>query len=163
MRDFSRRAHPSIYRPAGQVIETVFDFILMVLGIIILIISWGYGFGSFRRPGPGLYPFFIGALVLLFSAILLALEMKPKKSEPIFSKGGALTFILMVITFFLWIVVMPLLGYVIVTLLATFAFSKVMRLEGWWKPLAVSVGTAFFIYLLFDYWLYIDLPRGLLG
>ncbi len=34
---------------------------------------------------------------------------------------------------------------------------------GWWMPLAVSGGTALFIYLLFDYWLYIDLPRGILG
>jgi hypothetical protein len=38
-----------------------------------------------------------------------------------------------------------------------------MKLEGWVKPLAVSAGTALFVYLLFDYWLYIDLPRGLLG
>jgi len=144
-------------------LETIFDFILMILGIIILIVSWGYGFGSFSRPGPGLYPFLIGALVLFFSLILLVLELKPKKSEPVFKEGGSLTFILMVIAFCLWIVVMPFLGYVLVTFLATFAFGKIMKLEGWWKPLAVSVGTAFFIYLLFDYWLYIDLPRGILG
>ena len=95
--------------------------------------------------------------------ILLILEMKPKKSQPVFSQGGLLTFILMIITFCLWIVVMPFLGYVLVTFLATFAFSKIMKLEGWWKPLAISVGTAVFIYVLFDYWLYIDLPRGILG
>ena len=29
---------------------------------------------------------------------------------------------------------MPLLGYVVVTLLATYAFCKIMKLEGWWKP-----------------------------
>jgi putative tricarboxylic transport membrane protein len=144
-------------------LETIFDFILMVLGVIILVVSWGYGFGTFRRPGPGLYPFLIGALVLFFSMILLILEMKPKKSEPVFTEGGALIFIFMIITFCLWIVVMPFLGYVVVTFLATFVFSKIMRLEGWWKPLAISVGTALFIYLLFDYWLYIDLPRGILG
>jgi hypothetical protein len=69
----------------------------------------------------------------------------------------------MTATFCLWIAVMPFLGYVIVTLLATLAFCKIMKLEGWWKPLAVSAGTALFIYLLFDYWLYIDLPRGILG
>jgi putative tricarboxylic transport membrane protein len=144
-------------------LETVFDFILMILGAIILVVSWGYGFGSFRRPGPGLYPFFIGAFVLAFSMILLILELRSQKSIPVFDEGGVKTLILMTVTFCLWIVVMPLLGYVIVTLLATYAFCKIMKLEGWWKPLSVSVGTAFFIYLLFDYWLYIDLPRGLLG
>jgi len=144
-------------------LETIFDLVLMILGVIILIVSWGYGFGTFRRPGPGLYPFFIGALVLFFSLILFILEMKPKKTESVFTKKGALTFILMIVTFCLWIVVMPVLGYVVVTFLATFAFTKIMKLEGWWKPLAISVGTAVFIYLLFDYWLYIDLPRGILG
>ena len=144
-------------------LETLFDFILIILGVIILIVSWGYGFGTFRRPGPGLYPFFIGALVLFFSMILFILEVKHMKSDPVFTRGGPLTFILMIITFCLWIVVMPFLGYVLVTFLATFAFSKIMKLEGWWKPLAISVGTAVFIYVLFDYWLYIDLPRGILG
>jgi putative tricarboxylic transport membrane protein len=143
-------------------LETMFDLLLMLVGIMILVVSWGYGFGSFRRPGPGLYPFLIGAFVFVLSFILCLYELKPKETPPIF-EGNVFTFIWMVITFCLWIVVMPLLGYVIVTLLATFAFAKIMKLEGWWKPSAVAVGTAVFIYLLFDYWLYIDLPRGLLG
>ena len=69
----------------------------------------------------------------------------------------------MIAAFCLWILLMPLFGYVVVTLLATYGFCKIMKLEGWWKPLSVSAGTALFIYLLFDYWLYIDLPRGILG
>ena len=77
-------------------------------------------------------------------------------------KEGAGTLALMTLTFCLWILAMPRLGYVVVSLLATYAFCKIMKLEGWRKPLAVSVGTALFIYALFDYWLYIDLPRGIL-
>ena len=84
-------------------------------------------------------------------------------NAPLFGSEGIKTFLLMTTTFCLWIIVMPFLGYVIVTLLATYAFCKIMNLEGWWKPLAVSAGTASFIYLMFDYWLYIDLPRGILG
>jgi hypothetical protein len=69
----------------------------------------------------------------------------------------------MTAAFCVWILLMPLLGYVAVTLLATFGFCKVMKLEGWLKPLFISLGTTLFIYLLFDYWLYIDLPKGILG
>jgi putative tricarboxylic transport membrane protein len=143
--------------------ETLFDFLLMVLGIAIIIISLAYGFGTFRRPGPGLYPFFIGVSILVFSIPLLISKFRSPMSTPLFDRGGIKTFLLMIATFCLWIIVMPFLGYVIMTLLATYAFCKIMKLEGWWKPLAVSSGTALFIYLLFDYWLYIDLPRGLLG
>ncbi len=69
----------------------------------------------------------------------------------------------MVGAFCIWILLMPLLGYGVVTLLVTWAFCKIMRLEGWWRPLAVSPGRAAFIYLSFDSWLYIDLPRGFRG
>jgi hypothetical protein len=144
--------------------ELIFTFLLMVLSIVIIIVSLRYGFGALRRPGPGLYPFFVGVfLILPFSMILLISGLKSKKSEPLFDKYGVRKFLLMILTFILWIIAMPYLGYVLVTFAAAFAFCKIMKLEGWLKPLALSVGTALFIYLLFDYWLYIDLPRGILG
>ena len=144
-------------------LETFFDFFLLFLGLVISIISWGYGFGSLRQPGPGLYPFFVGAAIAIFSVFLLISALRSATSKPVLDKEGAKTLILMTATFCLWILVMPVLGYVPVTLVATFSFCKVMKLEGWRKPLAVSGGTALFIYLLFDYWLYIYLPRGILG
>ena len=144
-------------------LETVFDFILTALGIVIIITSWTYGLGSLRKPGPGLYPFFIGISVVIFSIVLLISELRPQRRPPLFNRGDVQTLLSMIAAFCLWILMIPLLGYVIVTLLITFGFCKVMRLEGMWKPLSISAGTALFIYLLFDYWLYIDLPRGILG
>jgi putative tricarboxylic transport membrane protein len=144
-------------------LETLFVFVLLVLGIAIVVVSLGYGFGNLERPGPGLYPAFLGAAIAIFAFFLLIAEMRSGNSNPVLDRRGASTLILMSATFCLWIVAMPLLGYVVVTLLATMAFCKIMKLEGWWKPLAVSGGTALFIYLLFDYWMYVDLPRGILG
>ena len=144
-------------------LATCFDFLMLVLGIVIAVISLGYGFGSVARPGPGLYPFFLGVAIAVFALFILISELRSDNHKPILDKEGTITLILMAATFALWIVAMPLLGYVVVTLLAAFAFCKIMKLEGWWKPLAVSGGTALFIYLMFDYWLYIDLPRGILG
>jgi len=147
--------------PASR-LEPFFVFLLLVLGLAISVISWGYGFGSLRQPGPGLYPFFIGAAIAVFSLFILVSVLRSGAGEPVLDKEGARTLALMTLTFCLWIVAMPLLGYVVVSLLATYAFCKIMKLEGWRKPLAVSAGTALFIYALFDYWLYIDLPRGIL-
>jgi len=148
--------------PASR-LEPFVVFLLLVLGLAISVISWGYGFGTLRQPGPGLYPFFIGAAIAVFSLFILISELRSGTSERVLDKAGAWTLALMTLTFCLWIVAMPLLGYVVVSLLATYAFCKIMKLEGWRKPLAVSAGTALFIYALFDYWLYIDLPRGILG
>ena len=144
-------------------LEIVFVFFLMALGMIIAAVSLKYGFGTLKRPGSGLYPFFIGVAILLFSSILALSELKVRKTARLMEQGGLKTFIWMIVTFCLWIVAMPWLGYVIVTFLAACAFCKIMKLETWWKPLAIAAGTAIFIYLLFDCWLYIDLPRGILG
>jgi putative tricarboxylic transport membrane protein len=148
--------------PASR-LEPFFVFLLLVLGLVISVISWGYGFGTLRQPGPGLYPFFVGAAIAVFAFFILLSVARSGTSEPVLDQAGARTLALMTLTFCLWIVAMPLLGYVVVSLLATYAFCKIMKLEGWRKPLAVSAGTALFIYALFDYWLYIDLPRGILG
>ena len=148
--------------PASR-LEPFFVFILLVLGLAISVISWGYGFGSLRQPGPGLYPFFIGVAIAVFSLFILIAELRSGTSKAPLDKASARTLALMTLTFCLWIVAMPVLGYVVVTMLATVAFCKIMKLEGWRKPLAVSAGTALFIYALFDLWLYVDLPRGLLG
>jgi putative tricarboxylic transport membrane protein len=143
--------------------ETAVECLLAFLGLVIMVVSLAYGFGTLRRPGPGLYPFFIGLFISVFSAALLISDPKPKDRSALFAPQGRKTFLLMIAVFCLWILLMPLLGYVVVTLLATYAFGKIMKLEGWWKPTSLSAGTALFLYLLFDYWLYIDLPKGFWG
>jgi putative tricarboxylic transport membrane protein len=150
-----------VERASGPGLETAFDVVLLVLGCAVAYTSWGYGFGSLSLPGPGLYPLFLGVAIAVFAVWMLAAHVRtPPQHEPLDSAGRK-TLLLMSVTFCLWIIAMPLLGYVAVTLIATYAFCKAMKLEGWRKPAAVSIGTALFTYLLFDVWLYIDLPRGI--
>jgi hypothetical protein len=142
--------------------EAAVDVLLLGIGIAIAYISWGYGFGSIAQPGPGLYPFFVGGAIAVFAAILFASHLKARPVDHALEKPQRRTLSLMTLTFCAWIVTMPLLGYVLVTGLATLALCKTMKLEGWRKPLAVAVGVSLFIYVIFDKWLYIDLPRGVL-
>ena len=144
-------------------LEGAFDLLLLVAGCAIAYVSWGYGFGSMARPGPGLYPFFLGLAIALIALVVLVGELRSPAPRERLDSDAARSLLFMGATFCLWIAAMPVLGYVIVTLLAAYAFCKAMKLEGTVRPLAVSFGTALFIYLLFDVWLYIDLPRGLLG
>jgi putative tricarboxylic transport membrane protein len=144
-------------------LEAFFDLVLLLAGAVIVVVSLGYGFGTLARPGPGLYPAFLGAGIAVFALFLLIATLRSTVHKALLDQRGVVTLVQLTATMCLWIVAMPLLGYVIVTLLATLALCKIMLLEGWRKPLAVSIGTALFIYLLFDHWLYIDLPRGILG
>lgn len=145
-------------------LETLFEAALTVLGAAIAAVSWSYGFGTLARPGPGLYPFCIGVATALFGAVALASRLRaPARREPPLEPFARRRLFLLSGIFAFWIVAMPVLGYVVVTLIAVYASAKTLELEGQVKPLAVAAGTALFIYALFDHWLYIDLPRGMLA
>jgi hypothetical protein len=142
-------------------LDAAFALVILAIGGVIAYVSWGYGFGSMGRPGPGLYPFFVGIAIALAALFTLAGVLRTSDPHPVLDTEGARTFAIMTATFCFWVLAMPVLGYVAVTLISTIVFAKAVRLEGWRKPLAVAAGTALFIYLLFDVWLYIDLPRGI--
>ncbi len=148
-------------RIAGSTPEKMIYAAFLLVSCAIIGLSLYYGVGSFRKPGPGLFPLLIGLTMTPLSLILLL--QTSRQAVSFFQGEGLKTFIEMIATFVFWIIAMPLLGYPIVTLIATFAVSKIMKLEGWVRPAGLAIGTAVFIYLLFDYWLYIDLPRGILG
>jgi putative tricarboxylic transport membrane protein len=144
-------------------LEMTFDVILVLLGVVISLTSLQYGFGTLRTPGPGLFPFFLGLGVLISGLVLVMAEFRTQIRSASLNREDVKPLLSMILAFCVWILVMPFLGYVFATVLSTYGICKIMNLEGWWKPLSVSVGTALFIYFLFDYCLYIDLPKGILG
>ena len=145
-------------------LEMLFEAFLAALGAAIAALSWRYGFGTLARPGPGLYPFFVGVAIVLLAALALALRAAdPVQGAAPLDRASRRRLALMSAIFAFWVLAMPALGYVLVTLLAVYAYAKTLGLEGHAKPVALAAGTALFIYLLFDHWLYIDLPRGIFG
>lgn len=143
--------------------EFVFNILLMMMGVVIIAMSFKLGFGTLKKPGTGLIPLSAGLMIFASALVLIVPRRRAKASELFFSKQEIKTYSLMTLVFIGWIVTMPFLGYILGTFLSTYCFSKIMRLPGWLKPFLLSLGTTLFCYLLFDVWLYMDLPRGILG
>ncbi len=143
--------------------EALFGCVILALGIVALAGSVRLGFGSLSQPGPGLFPFFAGLMIVIAApiAIVSAIVRRGSKSELVLKKGGLGTLGGLVVVFAGWILAMPVLGYVVVTFVAVLALAKLLDLDGWLKPLALSVATSLATYILFDCLLYLDLPRGL--
>jgi len=140
--------------------ERIAYLVVSMVSIMIMISSLSYGLGTPRRPGSGLYSFVVGLFIFPLSLSLFISSLRSRKKDPILNREKMKTFLSLIGAFVFWIMVMPYLGYPIVTLVTAFCLSKIMKLEGWLKPTILSAGMALFIYFLFDYWLYIDLPRG---
>jgi putative tricarboxylic transport membrane protein len=142
--------------------ESIFSLALAVLGLFIVIVSLIIGFGTLKNPGSGLFPFIVGLLICIQNLIIVFKNESTGKSLPL-DYGQIKILVRMIVTFMLWILLMPFLGYLPATFVIVFSFTKIMRLEGWKKPLLLSIGTTGLCYLLFDVLLYLDLPRGILG
>lgn len=141
--------------------EKLFSALLFVLGLIIIVGSLQIGFGQFTKPGPGLFPFFCGLILCIQSILSNLFKQEHREKEDVLKDPGAIKkFIFPIITLILWIILMPLLGWLPLTFLVTLSVSKIMQLEGWIKPLMLAVANVLFSYFLFGYLLLIDLPNG---
>ena len=145
--------------------ELCFKLALLLLGLGVSFVSFQYGLGTIRHPGTGVFTLFLGILILTFGLLdVISWARNMERSEPLFMSNNEIKkFVSFGFSLILWIICMPYLGYVIMTFVITFLIAKVIELEGRFKPISLSAATTLFIYLLFDYWLYIDLPRGILG
>jgi putative tricarboxylic transport membrane protein len=142
--------------------EAIFNWVLVLLALFIIYESFQMGFGSLRKPGSGLFTIFCGVLLLVLNGLKLT-KGSGSAIRSIFDAGEGTKFLIILVPFLGWILFIGLLGYVLATFLATLALAKILKLEGWRKPLLLAFGTASFCFVLFDYLLYLDLPRGILG
>ena len=147
-----------LLKPKG---EWWFCLVLFLLGVVIMVSSVQIGFGRFTRPGAGLFPFFCGLILAIQSLVLIFLGQAGQERDHLLKNPtDAKRFVAITAVFILWILGMPVLGWLPMTFLATLAVSKLMLLEGWLKPLLLAVANTAFSYFLFGYLLLIDLPNG---
>lgn len=143
---------------------SIIHLILAVLGLIIIVESVQIGFGTLRKPGSGLFPFLCGIIIFFLNIFPSISPPAVKPHASLFAgKDEYKIFLFLTLTFFSWILLMPYLGWLSITFFVTLFFSKILKLEGWRKPLLLSLGNTALSYFLFDYCLYLDLPRGFGG
>ncbi len=143
--------------------EIILNILAMVLGLWVMGLSWELGLGSLAKPGTGLVPLLAGGVIFTSALLLVLFRAKTRSDTPSFCPQEKKIYLLMTVIFVGWMLVLPLLGYILGTFLATFFLAKVMKIPGRARPFLLSVGTTLFCYFLFDFWLYMDLPRGILG
>lgn len=141
--------------------ESIFNWFLIPLSLFIIYESFQMGFGSLKRPGSGLFVIFCGSALLILNGAIL-IRKSGSAIQSIFKAGEMKKFFTIIVPFFAWILLIDLLGYVLVTFLVTLYLAKILGLPGWRNPLLLAFGTALSCFVLFDYLLYLDLPRGVL-
>ena len=140
--------------PAYQVVSAV---VVLVLGLGAAYLAYGYGLGSLRQPGPGLWPFAVSVLIVLLAVMLLVVGRHLDDAEKftrasfLVLAGGA--------TFVAFGLLLPLIGFEIPAVLLGIVWLRFLGGESWRSTIVISICTTAAFYLLFLYALKIPLPH----
>jgi putative tricarboxylic transport membrane protein len=141
----------------GPAYQIVAAFVVLVIGIGGAYLAYGYGLGSLRRPGPGLWPFAVSFLIAALAIMLLVVGRhlddaeKFTRASLLVLAGGA--------TFVGLGLMLPTLGFEIPAILLGIVWLRFLGGESWRSTIVISVATTAAFYLLFLYVLKIPLPH----
>ncbi len=144
--------------PAGgaayQVISAV---VVLALGVGAAVLSYGYGLGSLRQPGPGLWPFAVSIVIAVLAVLLLVVGRTLEDAEK-FTRASYL--VLIGAASFVGLgLLLPTIGFEIPAILLGIVWLRFLGGESWRSTIVISVCTTAGFYLLFLYALQIPLPH----
>ena len=143
--------------PGDPVYQIVSSLVALALGLTGAVLAYGYGLGTLKRPGAGLWPFVISMVIVTLSLLLLVIGRHLLDAEK-FTRSSLLV-IIGLATFVGIAVLLPVIGFEIPSLLLCVVWLKLLGGESWRSTVIVSVVTVAAFYLLFLYGLRIPLPH----
>ena len=141
----------------GPAYQTVGALVGIAVGVGGAVLAYGYGLGSLREPGPGLWPFVVSVLIAALSVILLVVGRGLTDSEA-FTRSSLLT-VIGAVTFVAFGLLLPLTGFEIPALALCVIWLRFLGGESWRNTTVISVVTTAAFYFLFLYGLRIPLPH----
>jgi len=156
--------------------EITSSLVFILLGAGYLAYNTSYSTDTWNNPGPGVFPLIVGGvLILLAVGQLLQTLRKPGKQDDrkgagfwfqslraSLSKGGEIKPLILVGVFVIYLLMIRGVGFFISNFVFVVVSSRLMGAKDWARPVALALGVCLFCYLLFEVWLKLSLPRGLL-
>jgi len=147
--------------------EIIVGALFLAFGALVVYESRRLGakWGS-DGPEAGYFPFYIGVFICISSVVNLYTAVA-KGDKGAFVEWGQLRMILIVLVpsiVYVALIVNPLysLGIYVSSALFIAFFMRLLGKYGWAKIAAVSVGTMFVFFLMFEVWFKVPLPKGAL-
>lgn len=139
----------------------------IVVGCVILILSWTFDLGSLREPGQGFVGFLAGIFLcgvgtVMILSVTLSQGKTAKRPDAIQTFRGIpwprLTWMIGLILGY--ILFLDILGFMMGTFLLMYGMFFDRERKSWVSSFMFSIATAVSSYLIFEVGLHCQLPRG---
>jgi len=113
-------------------------------------------------PKPGYFPFYIGLIMTVAAVMNLARGFViPADRNPPFVLAGQLKMVLTVLVpAAIYAGAIGWIGIYVSSIVFIAFFMRWLGKFAWWKVAAVSIGTAVALFLIFERWFLVPLPKG---
>lgn len=151
-------------RETAKAEHPIAGVVLLVLGLAIAFGGLHYGWGSLDNPGAGFVPLLAGAAMAVFSAITL-IQSLVKGWRPLAELWAGARWqrpLIAIGCLILYSVILRDLGFLISSFILSLYLYRMLKPSGWTETLIAAVLTTLGFYLLFQVWLEVQLPKGVL-
>jgi hypothetical protein len=155
-------------RDAGNAIgtrgpELAVGLLLRAIGALVVVDALRSGIGwADDGPRAGYFPFYIGLLLMAASAwIIVAQLLRWGDRNPPFAERAQLAGVLAVLLpLAVYVALIKPLGIYVASLLLIGWFMRRHGDQRWWSVAAVAVGVPVVLFLVFERWFLVPLPKG---
>jgi putative tricarboxylic transport membrane protein len=148
--------------------DITFSVICMGLSLWLILESQKFAYASKFGIGPGFFPFWLGIVLAGFSLFKFVASLTEKYDAddlkprlPRLGSLGRLSLIMLIMAGFA--LAMNGLGFILTVFLFVSIILFILEGDSILKSIFYGVMFSAAIFLVFRYWLEVDLPRGLLG
>ena len=136
---------------------------LLTVSLIICLEAYKLSLGLAGTPGPGLFPFLLGALLFFLSCLYFfkALRALRRGQEIHLWRGLRLGKVILVVSLLLsYALFLEKGGFLFCTILLLMALFRWVDRQRWYWVYSGSLGITLLCYVVFKIWLKIQLPMG---
>ena len=130
--------------------------VIVIIGSLRAGIDWGA-----EGPRAGFFPFYIALFILFASMVNLFSAFTDSPREKLFAQWGQLLRVLsVIIPTAVYVGIIPTLGIYVSSALLIALFMKWLGKYRWWIVALVAVGVPVAVFLVFEKWFLVPLPKG---
>ena len=137
---------------------------IFLLGAIVIVdsVRLGFGWQEIHGPRPGYFPFYIGVIMCVASLVNVARALLVRgEDNKTFVQVGQLKLVLAVLVpTAVYALLVTWIGIYISSVLFIGFFMRWLGKYPWWKVAGVALGTVVVLYLVFEKWFKVPLPKG---
>jgi hypothetical protein len=155
--------------------EVAGNLVVILFGAVFLSYTTRYPLDTWESPGPAVFPLILGVTLTILGAgqLVQALWKSRRKGHhdrngeesglgSLLSSRGEGKAFRMIALFILYLLMMQWIGFFTSTFLFAALSSRLTETRDWGRPIALSTGITLFCYFLFEVWLKLSFPRGIL-